>query len=244
MARPTSLAIPPEAVRVWRGYRASNMPLDHFFTRLGAVFIPATVAMQIQAGLDAYIPTVPGGLADKPDTVPDETAILFWDSQQTYADGFHTLAVRTYTLTHAAVYRPPSRADFPVRFTGTLTAEQPVYLIDEPADWMHGRVTHAVGGRPPVVAPADFIAGVAEALAAIQSSGIEGGVACAGDDYLVCWVLGDGASVAAAAKLCAWKTVVSPEGTGFDHGLWDVWPGMSVSPGASYNLQFKRRWEP
>ena len=26
----------------------------------------------------------PAGLPDKPDTVPDETAILFWDSQQTY----------------------------------------------------------------------------------------------------------------------------------------------------------------
>ena len=75
--------IPADAVRVWRGFRATTMALPDFFTRLGTVFVPATVEMQIQVGLDAYFPTVPAGLSGKPDTVPDETAILFWDSQQT-----------------------------------------------------------------------------------------------------------------------------------------------------------------
>ena len=243
MAASQRFAIPPGAVRVWRGYRAATMPLNEFLTRLGTVFIPATVAMQIDAGLDAYVPTVPGGLADKPDSVPDETAILFWDSPETYHDSFNTLAVRTYTLTHGAVYQPPSRADFPVLFRGALTAEQPVYLIDDPADWMHGNVTHLIGGRPAAVPAPDFIAGAARALTALQSSGIEGGIACAGNDYLTCWVLGAGGSTAALAKLCGWATLVRPENTALPAGLWDAWPGMTVSPGSSHNMQFKRRWE-
>ena len=140
--------IPPDAVRVWRGYRAPTLALPDFFQKLGTVFVPATVKMQIAAGLDGYIPSVPAGLPNKPDSVPDETAILFWDSQQTYTDGFNVLAVRTYTLTHGAVYRPPSGAEFPVVYAGALVSEQPYYLIDKPADWMHGQVSHLIGGRP------------------------------------------------------------------------------------------------
>ena len=75
------------------------------------VFVPSTVLMQIDIGLEGYIPSVLGGLEGKPDTVPDETAILFWESQQTYRDGFKTLAVRTYTLTHGAVYTAASGAE-------------------------------------------------------------------------------------------------------------------------------------
>jgi hypothetical protein len=238
------LAIPPNAVRVWRGYRASTISQDDFFTRLGTVFIPSTVEMQIQAGLDTYIPTVPCGMPNKPDTTPDETAILFWDSQQTYTDCFKLLACRTYTLTHAACYTPQSGAAFPVLFNGTLTAEQPVYLIDKPADWMHGKVTHVIGGRPANVQPAAFINNVAAALKTIQTSGVDGAIACAGNDYVVYWVLGDKKNSAGAiAKLCDWNTIAKPKNTTLTKGLWDVWPGMTVKPGNSYNMQFKRRWE-
>src|SRR5579862_9270454 len=92
--------VPPNAVRVWRGYKEPRLQLDQFYSKLGTVFVPSTVLMQINAGLYSYTPTVPAGLTGKPDMVPDETAILFWDSQETYWNGFNTLAVRTYTLTH------------------------------------------------------------------------------------------------------------------------------------------------
>jgi len=238
------LAIPPNAVRVWRGYRAATISQADFFTRLGQVFIPSTVEMQILAGLDTYIPTVPCGMNLKPDTTPDETAILFWDSQQTYTDCFKVLACRTYTLTHGACYTPASGAAFPVLFAGTLTAEQPVYLIDKPADWMHGKVTHLIGGRPVSVTPEDFIANVANALKTVQTSGVEGAIACAGTDYVVYWVLGDRKNTAGTiAKLCDWSTIVKPKNYTLKKGLWEVWPGMTVNPGNSFNMQFKRRWE-
>ena len=55
-----------------------------------------------------------------------------------------TLAVRTYTLTHASVYAPGSGADFPVAFDGQLASGQPYFLVPQPADWMHGTVSHLV----------------------------------------------------------------------------------------------------
>ena len=132
------------------------MDLPDFFARLGTVFIPATVLMQIDAGLSAYVPSVFAGLDGKPDTVPDETAILYWESQDTYTRGFDTLAVRTYTLTHGAVYTATSGAAFPVHFTGQLAANQPYHLTTGPNDWMHGQVHHLVGSRPDPQRPADF----------------------------------------------------------------------------------------
>lgn len=251
MAAPkTPFAIPPNAVRVWRGWRGPALDQAAFLQRLGAVFIPATVEMQIKVGLDTYVPSVPGGLDGKPDTAPDETAILFWDSQQTYTDGFLTLAVRTYTLTHAAVYTPLSRADFPTLFAGQLTPDQPCFLFNKSADWMKGNITHLIGAPAAGVAPAQFYTGVAQQLTAIQSAAkLQGGIACVGNGYVVAWLLdssksGAGASAATAlAGACGWSHVLNPSPTTLSSGLWDKWPGLTVNSGDSFNLQFKRRWE-
>lgn len=241
-----SFSIGPSAVRVWRGYRAPTMAQDAFFKNLGTVFVPATVKMQIAIGLNCYLPSVPAGLPGKPDSVPDETAILFWGTQDTYTNGFKTLAVRTYTLTHNAVYRPPSGANFPDLFAGALTSETPVYLFDHPADWMKGPVRHLIGSRPSAVAAADFRKGIADALTVIQKAGkMDGAIACAGDDYLVYWELGTAiaGSLAALTKLLDWNKLVDCAPTTIDAGLWNEWPGMTIASGDSFNMQFQRRWE-
>jgi hypothetical protein len=248
--------VPPDAVRVWRGFRLPDLNVAQFYNKLGTVFVPATVLMQIDAGLHSYTPTVPGGLAGKPDAVPDETAILFWESQATYWNGFTRLAVRTYTLTHNGVYvtqNNQSRADFPVLFAGSLTTDQPVYLFENPADWMHGAVTHFVAARPPGVDVAAFQTGVAKVLAEIQKTvALDGAIACVGSDYLVYWELGP---VAPGAKqgptgitqlqtaLTGWNQTFTPAPTFLPVGLWDEWSGMNVCAGSSFNLQFDRRNE-
>ena len=253
--------VPPNAVRVWRGYRLPKLPIDQFYSKLGTVFVPATVLMQIEAGLYSYTPTIPAGLAGKPDTVPDETAILFWDSQETYWNGFTKLAVRTYTLTHGGVYittpdptqptQPISGADLPVSFTGTLKAEQPIYLFEKAADWMHGAVSHLVAGRAPTVDPTAFQIAIAKALTTIQKQvPLEGAIACVGNDYLVYWELRTGAPgmqtppsgiSTLQAVLTGWNQVFSPAATYLPIGLWDEWAGMDVRAGSSFNMQFTRR---
>jgi hypothetical protein len=237
----------PDAVRVWRGFRAPTIDLKAFYERLETVFVPSTVLMQIDAGLEGYIPSVLGGLEGKPDTVPDETAILFWESQQTYRDGFKTLAVRTYTLTHGAVYTAASGAEFPVLFAGELKANQPYNLVDQAVDWMHGTVRHLAGARPEDVDPESFRAGLAEVLSG--GVGLAGAIVCAGDDYVVYWDLrGDGPEhgpdlLPELAARTAWNHVATAQPTSLEIGLWDEWPGMEIEPGASLNMQFQRRSE-
>jgi hypothetical protein len=246
--------VPPDAVRVWRGFRLPSLEMAQFYNKLGTVFVPATVLMQIEAGLCSYTPTVPGGLPGKPDGVPDETAILFWDSQATYWNGFTRLAVRTYTLTHNGVYvtqNNQSRADFPVMFAGTLSVDQPVYLFEKPADWMRGAITHLVAARPAKLDAASFAAAAARALANIKETvPLDGAIACVGADYLVYWELGplapgtkqgpSGVPLLQAA-LTDWSQVFSAAPTFLPIGLWDEWPGMDVRAGSSFNLQFRRQ---
>jgi len=236
----------PTAVRVWRGFRSPEIDLPAFYQRLETVFVPSTVLMQIDAGLQAYIPTVLGGLPEKPDAVPDETAILFWESQQTYRDGFETLAVRTYTLTHGAVYTAASGAEFPVGFAGELQADQPYALVDRPADWMQGTVRHLAGARPEGVEPGDFRDRVAALFA--NGTGAEGAVVCAGDDYLVYWQLdlqpadGSGLLEELVGHL-AWSHTATAEPTSLEVELWEEWSGLPIEQGQSLNMQFQRRSE-
>lgn len=252
-----SLLVPPSSVRVWRGFRLPTLSVSDFQTKLGTVFVPATVKMQIEAGLRAYLPTAPAGLPDKPDSVPDETAILFWPSPATYWNGFTRLAVRTYTLTHNGVYiteNGKSQADFPTLFDGDLQSEQSVYLFDKPADWMRGSVRHLLAARPASLTPVAFHAAVAQVLVQIQKTvALDGAVACAGDDYFMYWELGQlspGAKQALTgvplleqmllASAPGWSQAFNPAPTYLPIELWDEWAGMDVRAGSSFNMQFDR----
>lgn len=241
---------PPDAVRVWRGYGNPEMSLQEFLERLGTVFVPTTVLMQIDAGLEGYLPAVLGGLPDKPAGVPDEAALVLWEAQQTYTDGFQTLGVRSYSLTHNAVYVPPSAAQFPLAFAGELQSEQPYHLFAGPADWMRGEAVHLAGARPAQLAPADFRTQAAAALTRIQSAGeLAGAIVCAGEDYLVYWALGapgspaPGASARELAALCGWQQTVELQPTPMEFGLWQRWPGIETASGQGFNMQFRRRRE-
>ncbi len=247
----------PDAVRVWRGFRLPTLSLSDFYKKLGSVFIPATVKLQIEAGLHSYTPTVPAGLQDKPDYVPDETAILFWKSQQTYWNGFTRLAVRTYTLTHNGVYvtsgEPLSRADFPVEYNGldSLIIDRPVYLFNTEADWMIGSIRHIVGARPRSMSATSFKSNVGDILNEIKKlqPTLNGAIVCIGAEYLVYWELG---SIAPGTKnpvsgipllqnlLSDWSQVFEPAPTFLPIDIYDEWPGMNVTAGSTFNMQFQR----
>lgn len=242
----------PKAVRVWRGYRQSNLKTEKFHERLGTVFIPAAVKQQIDAGLKSYIPTVLAGIPDKPDSVPDETAILFWKSQETFTNSSNMLAMRIYRLLHEPVFNiPPSKTGFPMLFNDSLTVDQPVYLFDKPADWMHGMVKHLVAARPSKTEPEVFQATISKVLANIKEQiALEGAIACVGEDYLVYWELGLGAPRTGELPsgipllnevLKEWHRTFTPAPTELPFGLWDEWKGMNVKAGASFNMQFDIR---
>ena len=172
------------------------------------------------------------------------------------ASSLYTM-VSSQTLTHNGVYvtsgTPLSRADFPVGFIGSpsLEVDQPVFLFDQPADWMLGSIRHLVAERPRSLSADDFRQQVAEALQNIQElkDHLQGAVACIGDEYLVYWELGP---IAAGVKtpvsglqllqeICSgWSQIFRPAPTYLPIDIYDEWPGMNVMAGNSFNMQFSR----
>ena len=75
---------------------------DDFLTALGSVFIPVTAILQRLYGLTAYLPTVLP--KSKPSGVPDEIAIVFYETQQAYNDTKKIVAGRAYSNRCARPY--------------------------------------------------------------------------------------------------------------------------------------------
>jgi hypothetical protein len=242
--RPCPVA--PDSVHVWRGYKAAQKPQADFAKFLGQVFVPACALLQPRAGLCAYVPSMMLAAAG-PTRVPDQTALMFWRDQKAYADTFNKLAVRAYTNLHGDAYDTKANsAQFPVAFAGTVSAEQPYLLVNQPADWMLGNVHHFVGARPADKTPADFLGAVAawaQGYGAGKDARIDAALLCAGNDYVALWEHSDsplaafapGIGAVAAPVLDQLAENYTPPAT-----LWDDWGGIDLDQHGCINIQLER----
>src|SRR5215471_12774693 len=145
-----SKPVPPDAVRVWRGFRLQTLMPADFLKALGTIFIPVTAQLQRLYGLTAYLPTVLP--LSKPDGVPDEIALVFYESQQAYTDTSAIVAGRAYSLLHRTVFAfPASQTGFPILFQSTANLGQPYHLFTGAVDWRQGYTQLFVGARAPSV---------------------------------------------------------------------------------------------
>src|SRR5438552_17382845 len=125
-AKAAGKGVPPESVRVWRGYKLSSLPQQTFLGNLGAIFIPVTAILQRLYGLTAYLPTVLP--LEKPAGVPDEIALVFYTAQQAYNDTKLIAGGRAYSLLHSAVFDlTQSQSGFPTLLGNQLDFDTPYY---------------------------------------------------------------------------------------------------------------------
>lgn len=239
--------VPANAVRVWRGYRNAQLDVATFLSYLGATFIPAATLMQPPAGLRAYLPgvfaseTLPAG-------VPEETALLFWDSQSAYqAATGATLGERVYELTHAGTYDLAAcKNGFAAALANPLVSETPYYLFDTPADWMQGNAFQLMVSATVTAQMLAALGSWAASVVANPPAGLTSAYLCAGEQYIAWWELWD----AAAAPSAALRDALAANGTVLANGpsvpamltasLEIVWPGITVQAGDLYNMQFNR----
>jgi len=250
---PKSYPVAPGSVYVWRGYKSAASSYAQFAQFLGSVFVPACVLLQPPVGLRAYLPTmVPQ--SNSPSPVPDQTALMFWSTPEAHDLAAHAIAVRIYSNLHGDAYdmERSKLQEIPESISTasqTLTPEQPYFLLDQPADWMLGKVYHLVGSRPANVASAEFLSQAwswASAFHAKPPASVDGALLCCGNDYAVAWVHGPkrAAKLAAALDGLAALTTsvlrVEPVSKPLPAGLWDHWAGLDLTKDGSLNLQFRR----
>lgn len=248
-ADPAPRPVAPDTVRVWRGYRAAGMTYADFAAFLGSIFVAACSLLQPNAGLTAYVASMMGQ-DGKPASVPDQTALMFWATEQAHAAAPGTVAVRAYQNLHGSAYDlTTSSSATPAPFDGAVVAEQPYHLLDEPADWMLGTVRHYVGGLPDGQDPAAWLAELgtwASGYAEAPPEGVDSALLCAGDGYVAFWehvpAAASGTSPALAelgalsvGYLAQEAVACAPGG-----GLWDQWPGWDLTKLDCINVQLDR----
>ena len=238
--------VPPDAVRVWRGYRLSTLAPKDFLTALGSVFIPVTAQLQRLYGLTAYLPTV--SPLDKPAGVPDEIALVFYETQQAYTDTKQVVAGRAYSSLHSTVFAfPASQSGFPILLADELAFDTPYHLFTNAADWQSGFTQLFVGTRKGTVAPKSFAASLLKFLKHVREhrpKGLEGAVVCVNADWVLYWehwtneaasLKGQISDLAKLAELVLLQPYIS---TPVESSLTAHYPGLNVTGGESFNIRF------
>ena len=247
-AKPKAAAslVPPDAVRVWRGYRLSSLAPQAFLTALGSIFIPVTAILQRLYGLTAYLPTVLP--LDKPTGVPDEIALVFYETQQAYNDTKLIVAGRAYSSLHSTVFAfPASQSGFPISLPDTLAFDTPYHLFTNAADWQSGFTQLFVGTRKSATTPKNFAASLLKFLKRVQehrAKGLEGAVVCVNADWVLYWehwtseaasLKGSISDLAKLADLVLLQPYVS---TPIESSLTAHYAGLNVKGGESFNIRF------
>jgi hypothetical protein len=158
-----------------------------FRQRLGSVFFPLTVQMQRIYGLTAYLPALLP--VPHPAALPDEIALVFYRTQDSYHFAKQCVGGRAYGDLHDLVFdMGTSLSGFPERFSGRLGFEQPCCLRDEAVDWQTGTAGVYVGLRREDLAPEAFLREAEAGVRELQGHrDLDAGIVCPSRDSLICW---------------------------------------------------------
>jgi hypothetical protein len=239
--------VPPDAVRVWRGFMLPTLKPPVFLNLLGAIFIPVTAQLQSLYGLTAYLPTVlPTG---KPKGVPDEIALVFYETQKAYNDTLLSVAGRAYQRLHYAVFAfPPSLSGFPELLGSTMLVDRPYYLFKKAVDWQQGYTKVFVGARPQDVTVQDFTVKLTNFMQKLQkrpAPGLDGVIVCVSTYYVVYWEHWNSeeeslqGSISDLPKLATRVLLQSYVKEPVDPSLTDHYDGLSEVECKSFNVTWK-----
>lgn len=195
----TPYNVKPDSLRVSYFYRALAFKNNRagFRRTLGTLFIPSWTQLTAPLGLTAYLPSVPPQTDASPQ-IPDEIAIVFFESKAVYNAIKKATAGRLCGKTlHGSVFAwqedpsplRKSSSGFPSRMPdpdeGTLefqparnqkarenntSGNTGYYLFDNEADWHYGVTRVFVGARPKTTGTDDYLHTVHRAFAALRSN--------------------------------------------------------------------------
>ncbi|MEZ0372892.1 MAG: hypothetical protein ACAI44_27620, partial [Candidatus Sericytochromatia bacterium] len=145
--------------RVFRGFRRADITHEAFVQDLQTRFIPAVARTHAKNGLVAYLPALPP--EPHPPTLPDEVAIILYESEPVYQQAKATPEGQAYSALHWEIFdKQRSRSVTAVSLESTqnrLQADVGYDLMQLPTDWQQGHSTFFIGWRQRGVPVADFL---------------------------------------------------------------------------------------
>jgi hypothetical protein len=186
---PTRATVPvsADAVRVFRG-KSRPMKRSEFIQKLGTVFMPMTVQMQRLFGLTAYLPAI---LPEtKSEGMPDEIALVFYQTQGAYHEAKRCVGGRSYSDLHQLVFdMKASKSTFPELFTGEVQPDKAYHLFPKSVDWQIGSARLYAGTRRSKVREAGFLKKLGQVAAELQKApgNLDAAIFCATKEWLIWW---------------------------------------------------------
>ncbi len=195
----TPIKVRPDSLRVSYFYRALEFKNDRagFRRTLGTLFIPCWTQLTSPLGLTAYVPSVPPQ-TDASAQIPDEIAIVFFESKEVYNAIRKATSGRLCGKTlHSSVFAwqedpsplRKSSSGFPSRMPdpdeGTIAFQTQInamananrtagstgyYLFDNEADWHFGVTRVFVGARPKTTDTGDYLNMVHQAFFQLRTN--------------------------------------------------------------------------
>ena len=236
--------VPPDAVRVWRGFRNPDLAQVEFFDKLARVFIPIAMQMQRIYGLTAYLPAVLP--ADRAPGLPDEVALVFYPSQAAYRATKEYPGGRAYSDLHATIFRlDRCRSRFPEYCGDAVELGTPYHLFKNCADWQTSPVALWAGARRPEASDEQYLAEVTLFVRELQVSPkeVKGAILCAEEDWLLYWQCGqrlDPCQCEALERVAIAQFQREASPIRIPPLLTDKVEQVPVQGGEFYNLQFPR----
>lgn len=240
----------PDSVRVWRGFKLKELNVETYYSKLGEVLIPTTIQMQSTLGLTAYLPTVLP--YEKFETIPDEIALVFYESKDVYQHTFKTTAGRAYGLLHSAIFdfhEEASKSDFPILLNEGVEWEQPYYLFEDCPDWQAGKTRVLVGARKASQETEEFKDILFNALKQLQTLrpvGLDGVYFVVSNEYVVYWEHWDDEATALRswinnlAEITSLVLLKDAENIPIPSNLDEDYEGLVIKGGECLNTVFKR----
>jgi hypothetical protein len=183
-----TVPVPADAVRVFRGRKNRRVKRSVFIEKLRTVFMPMTVQMQRLFGLTAYLPAI---LPEtKSEGMPDEIALVFYQTQGAYHEAKRCVGGRSYSELHQLLFdMPASASSFPEMFTGEVQSDKGYHLFPKSVDWQIGSARLYAGTRRPKLKEAGFLKRLGQVAAELQKvpGSLDAVIFCATNEWLVWW---------------------------------------------------------
>ena len=183
-----TVLVPADAVRVFRGRKNRPLKRSVFVEKLGTVFMPMTVQMQRLFGLTAYLPAI---LPEtKSEGMPDEIALVFYQTQGAYHEAKRCVGGRSYSELHQLLFdMKASASSFPEMFTGEVQPDKAYHLFPKSVDWQIGSARLYAGTRRSKLKGAGFLKRLGQVAAELQKvpGSLDAVIFCATNEWLVWW---------------------------------------------------------
>ena len=183
-----TVPVPADAVRVFRGRKNGRVKRSVFIEKLRTVFMPMTVQMQRLFGLTAYLPAV---LPEtKSEGMPDEIALVFYQTQEAYHEAKRCVGGRSYSELHQLLFdMPASASSFPEMFTGEVQPDKAYHLFPKSVDWQIGSARLYAGTRRSKLKAAGFLKRLGQVAAELQKvpGSLDAVIFCATNEWLIWW---------------------------------------------------------